>query len=265
LSAAPRITVVTVCRNALELLRPTVESVLAQGVPGVEYWVVDGASSDGTPAYLASLASRGVRYVSERDRGIADAMNKGALLASGDWVAHLHAGDAYLPGALGLVTEAVGHADADVLCGAIWKEEERGRALYRPDPRHLTLDMTVHHPATWTRREVFERLGGFDERYPNAMDYDFFLRAHAAGARFAVIPAPLAVMIGGGQSERSLWTTLRETHAIRRRVLARGFGRSPAHLAFLLARGWLRRLLQRIGLGSVVAWVRRRAALAPKE
>ena len=143
-------------------------------------------------------------------------------------------------------------------------EEERGRTLYRPEPRNLPLDMTVHHPATWTRREVFERLGGFDERYPNAMDYDFFLRAHVSGARFGVVMDPLATMAGGGQSERSLWITLRETHAIRRRALPRGFGRSPAHLAWLLARGWLRRLLQRAGLGSVVAWVRRRSALAPK-
>lgn len=262
--SAPRITVITVCRNALDLLRPTLESVLAQGDPGLEYWVVDGASTDGTPEYLASLASRGVRYVSERDRGIADAMNKGVLLASGAWLAHLHAGDLYLPGALERVMEATDRADAEVLCGSIWKEEERGRTLYRPEPKNLPLDMTVHHPATWTRREVFERLGGFDERYPNAMDYDFFLRAHASGARFAVIPEPLALMAGGGQSERSLWITLRETHAIRRRALDRGFSRSPLYLGWLFTRGWTRRLLQRAGLGAVVAWVRRRSALAPK-
>lgn len=260
----PRITVITVCRNALGILRPTVESVVSQGYPGLEYWIVDGASTDGTPEYLASLAPRGVRYVSERDRGIADAMNKGVLLASGEWIAHLHAGDTYLPGALVRVAEEASRGEADVLCGSIWKEEERGRTLYRPEPRNLPLDMTVHHPATWTRREVFERLGGFDERYPNAMDYDFFLRAHVSGARFGVVMDPLATMAGGGQSERSLWITLRETHAIRRRALPRGFGRSPAHLAWLLARGWLRRLLQRAGLGSVVAWVRRRSALAPK-
>src|SRR5205085_3904092 len=83
----PLITVVTVCRNALALLRPTVESVLEQRTPAVEYWIVDGASTDGTREYLDTLAAHGVRTISEPDRGIADAMNKGARLATGRWVA----------------------------------------------------------------------------------------------------------------------------------------------------------------------------------
>jgi glycosyltransferase involved in cell wall biosynthesis len=259
----PTLAVITVCRNALALLRPTVESVLAQEGADFEYWVLDGASTDGTPAYLESLAPRGVRFVSEPDRGIADAMNKGARLSKGEWIAHLHAGDAYLPGALHAVSEAAA-SDADVICGAIWKEEERGPTLYHADPRHLPLDMTIHHPAAWIRRAWFERLGGFDARYPNAMDYDLFLRAHEAGARFIALDRPLASMAKGGQSERSLRVTLRETHAIRRRVLARGVGRSPLHLGWLLVRASARRGLQRAGLGGLVAWFRRRFALARK-
>ncbi|HEY7728856.1 MAG TPA: glycosyltransferase family 2 protein [Candidatus Eisenbacteria bacterium] len=262
--AFPTITVITVCRNALPLLPSTVESVLAQEYPALTYWIVDGASTDGTPSYLSSLARLGVRSLSEPDRGIADAMNKGVRLSSGEWIAHLHAGDSYLPGTLAAVAEAARAGDADVLCGGVWKEEERGRTLYHPEPRRLPLDMTIHHAATWTRRGIFERLGGFDSRYPNAMDYEFFLRARATGARFAVIPRPLASMAKGGQSERSLWVTMSETHAIRRRVLARGLGRSPAYLAWVLLRGWARRGLQRAGLGGFVAWFRRRFALARK-
>jgi len=260
----PTIAVVTVCRNALALLRPTVESVLGQGYPALEYWIVDGASTDGTPGYLRSLEGRGVRFVSEPDAGIADAMNKGGRLSRGEWIAHLHSGDVYLPGALETVAAAAAGSEADVLCGSIWKDEERGPTLYRADPRHLPLDMTVHHAATWTRRATFEKLGGFDGRYPNAMDYDFFLRAHAAGARFLVLDRPLASMAKGGQSERSLRITMRETHAIRRRVLPRGIGRSPLYLAWVLAHGSTRRALQRAGLGGLVAWFRRRFALARK-
>jgi glycosyltransferase involved in cell wall biosynthesis len=257
------ITVVTVCRNALHLLRPTVESVLEQRTPAVEYWIVDGGSTDGTRDYLASLSASGVRWVSEPDRGIADAMNKGVGLATGRWVAHLHAGDRYLPGALQAV---LGHAEraADVLCGSILKDEERGEARYRPEPSRLRMDMTVHHPATFTRREVFAEIGGFDERYPNAMDYDFFLRAFARGKRFEVIPETLARMASGGQSERSLWKTYRETHLIRARVLEGGWERSYAYFLLLVARGSARRALQRAGLGGLVGWVRRRFAMAPK-
>ncbi len=260
----PTITVVTICRNALPLLRPTVESVLAQKSPTVEYWIVDGGSTDGTREYLAALSSRGVRTLSEPDRGIADAMNKGVRLSTGRWVAHLHAGDRYLPGALGAVV-ARSSGGADVLCGSILKQEERGETRYRAQPSGLRMDMTIHHPAAFTRREVFEEVGGFDERYPNAMDYDFFLRALVMGKRFEAIPETIAAMASGGQSERSLWATYRETHEIRKRALASGWERSYAFFLFLVARGTARRLLQRMGLGGLVAWLRRRFALAPKD
>ena len=259
----PILTVVTVCRNALALLRPTVESVLEQRTPAIEYWIVDGASEDGTRDYLAGLSARGVRWVSEPDRGIADAMNKGARLATGRWVAHLHAGDRYLPGALHGFLASAG-SPADVLCGSILKDEERGETRYRPEPARLRWDMTIHHPATFTRREVFEEIGGFDERYPNAMDYDFFLRAFARGKRFEILPETVARMASGGQSERSLWKTYRETQSIRSRVLTSGWERSNAYFLYLVTRGTVRRLLQRGGLGGLVSWFRGRFALSPK-
>ncbi|HYQ95445.1 MAG TPA: glycosyltransferase family 2 protein, partial [Candidatus Eisenbacteria bacterium] len=226
--------------------------------------IVDGGSTDGTREFLAALSRRGVRTVSEPDRGIADAMNKGVRLSAGSWIAHLHAGDTYLPGALDHVLPRT-RGGADVLCGSIVKPEERGETLYHPNPSRLRMDMTIHHPAVFTRREVFEEIGGFDERYPNAMDYDFFLRAFVRGKRFDVVPATLARMASGGRSERSIWVTYRETHVIRSRVLKRGWEGSNAFFLFLVARGTARRLLQRVGLGGLVGWLRRRFAMSPKD
>lgn len=260
----PTITVVTICRNTLADLRPTVESVLAQDYPGLEYWVVDGASTDGTPEWLAALGARGVRFVSEADRGISDAMNKGARLATGELLAHLHTGDRYLPGALLAVARAYRRSPADVLCGWMRKCEGVDEVVYRSAPARLEYDMTIHHPATIVRREAFLRAGGFDPRYRNAMDYDLFLRMKVAGARFAEVPEVIATVAGGGQSDRSLWRTLRETHEVRRRVLRGGWQRSGLYLCGLWLRGLARRTLQRAGLGGLVAWIRRRAALVPK-
>ncbi len=257
MSASPSITVVTVCRNVLPALRRTVESVLAQGYPGLEYWIVDGASTDGTPTWLGTLGSLGVRWVSEPDRGIADAMNKGARLATGEWIAHLHADDEYLPGALEAVAACIS-PDVDVLCGWLVKREAVGETVYQCAPDRLEAEMTVNHPATFVRRALFERHGGFDPGYPNAMDYEFFLRLHRAGARFAVIPRPLARMAHGGQSERDVTRTLTECREIRRRHSPSAWHRSEAFHRWLVARHAAREGLQRAGLGALVAWYRRR-------
>jgi len=261
---APLLTVVTICRNVLPALRRTVDSVLPQLTPEVEYWVVDGASTDGTPAWIAELAARGVRTISEPDRGISDAMNKGIRLATGDWVAHLHADDEYLPGAIAAVLEAIRAGGADVLCGHIVKREERGEVLCRTAPERLAIEMAVPHPAVFARRELWEKLGGFDASLRNAMDYDLFLRARAAGARFRVIDRPLAVVAWGGQSERSLWKTLAEAHEIRRRHVASGWSRSTAFLWFLYAKGRARMAMQAAGLDGLVAWYRRNLSIPRK-
>jgi glycosyltransferase involved in cell wall biosynthesis len=264
LNAPPRISVVTICRNVLPALRRTVASVQAQHYPALEYWIVDAASTDGTAGYLAQLEAQGVRVLSEPDRGISDAMNKGIRLATGEWIAHLHADDTYLPGTLEAVARAAEAGGADVLCGHILKREPTGGVLCRTAPERLAIEMSVPHPAVFARRELWERLGGFDPALRNAMDYDLFLRARAAGARFRVIDRPLAVVAWGGQSERSLWKTLRETHDLRRRHLRSGASRSWLFLVFLFVKGKVRVALQSAGLAGLVAWYRRNLSIPRK-
>jgi len=265
LSERPRLSVVTICRNARAALARTADSVLPQLRPEVEYLVVDGASTDGTTEDLAGLSARGVRTLSEPDRGISDAMNKGVRLARGEWVAHLHAGDTYLPDAVECILREIAAGDADVLSGWILWEEAGRETLCRTDPSGLEWDMTINHPGAIVRRDLFERVGGFDSELRNAMDYDFFLRAALAGARFRVIERPLTRFAGGGQSESSLWKTLVETHRIRRRWLKSGMSRSPAYLIALYLKGSIRIALQRIGLRGVVASYRRRFSWPPKD
>jgi len=264
MNAAPRHSVITICRNALPALIRTVESVLPQLTPAVEYLVVDGGSTDGTTDYLRTLEPRGVRWVSEPDRGISDAMNKGVRLTRGAWIAHLHADDTYLPGAVAHLLAEIDADNADVLCGWIVKAEPEGDVICRSDPEMMERDMGVNHPATLVRRDWFERLQGFDIALRNAMDYDFFLRAKLAGARFRIVPLAITRFAAGGQSERSLWNTLRETHDIRRRHLRRGWTRSRAYLVALWIKGSIRIALQRAGMTRIVDAYRRRFAWPPK-
>ena len=263
--AEPMLTVVTVCRNARAELERTVASVLESGFENFDYQIIDGASSDGTLDYLRSLTHPAVQFVSEPDGGIAEAMNKGIALAKGTWIMHLHAGDRLLPGALAGAMALTGTDDVDVLCSAIVKHERYGVVRYDAAPDRLASESSLPHPGVIARTDVWRELGGFDASYRNAMDYDLFLRARLAGKRFRVISEPLAVMAWGGQSEQSLWRTLRETHKIRRTLLVSGFARTPAFFALLFVRGTLRAQLQKLGLHGLVAFYRRHFAAQKKE
>jgi glycosyltransferase involved in cell wall biosynthesis len=180
--------IVTPCLNAEATLADTLASVRAQGVEGLEHVVVDGGSTDGTLDILRA-AEGPVLFVSEPDRGLSDAMNKGIALAENDVVGWLNADDVYLPGALARVQEAFA-ARPDALwatgrCLIIdgeGHEIRRGVTRYKDTllrnwsfPLFLTQNF-VSSPATFVRREAFDLVGGFDERFRYSMDYDVWLR-----------------------------------------------------------------------------------------
>lgn len=110
----PQVTIVTICRNAADEIAATMASVLEQSYDDFEYVVVDGCSNDGTLERIKSLATARTRWISERDTGIYDAMNKGARMAKGDWILFMNAGDRfYSPHSLSeLLREPITELDA---------------------------------------------------------------------------------------------------------------------------------------------------------
>ena len=183
----PAITVVTPCLNAAATLPEALASVRAQGYPRLEHVVVDGGSTDGTLDILRG--AEGVRWISEPDRGLSHAMNKGVGMAQGEVIGWLNADDHYLPGALRAVGEALArHPDALWLTGRCRIIDGDGREIRRwvtayknaflrrySLPLYLTQNF-ISAPATFLRREAFEAAGLFDERYRISMDYDLYLR-----------------------------------------------------------------------------------------
>ncbi len=195
--------VVTPCLNAEATIAETLASVRAQAVDGVEHVVVDGGSTDGTLDILRARGD-GVRFVSEPDRGLSDAMNKGIAMARNDVVGWLNADDVYLPGALERVRGAF-----DARPDALWatgrcliidgegNEIRRGITRYKDlllrnwsFPLFLTQNF-VSSPATFVRREAFDVVGGFEERFRYSMDYDVWLKLGRRSAPI-VIDEPLA-------------------------------------------------------------------------
>jgi GT2 family glycosyltransferase len=196
--------IVTPCLNAEATLADTLRSVREQDYEAVEHVVVDGGSTDGTVAILEAAGGGAVRFVSEPDRGLSDAMNKGIAMARNDVVGWLNADDVYLPGALQRVAAAFERrpdalwATGRCLIIGAGGEPIRPRITRYKDvllrrwsfPLFLTQNF-VSSPATFVRREALHLVGGFDERFRYSMDYDVWLKLGRRSAPI-VIDEPLA-------------------------------------------------------------------------
>lgn len=188
MNGLPKITVITPSFNQVEFIEQTIESVLDQAYPNLEYIVMDGGSTDGTIKVLERYTGR-LRWTSERDRGQSHAINKGLRMATGDVVAFLNSDDTYEPEALIKVgTFFAEHPTATWLTGRCRIIDDTSTEVRRAITHYknlwlrlnsyrilLVLDY-VSQPATFWRREVIETVGLFDETLHYAMDYDYSLR-----------------------------------------------------------------------------------------
>lgn len=248
----PKVSIVTIVRNGAETMPRTLDSVLSQDFQGTEYIIVDGGSTDGTLDLLRANQSRVGLWISEPDRGISDAFNKGIALSRGEVIGLLNSDDWYEPDAVRVVMERMQQSGADIACGRLqYWDGERQTYLASSDPAHLERGMTVGHPTVFVRRECYQRFGLFRLDFRLAMDYEWLLRAKAAGARFVVADRCLANMQGGGVGDRR-WRDSQREVARARALHVRGAGNAFAIHTFVARRlflGSVRRLLDVAGLG----------------
>jgi len=186
----PLVSIVTPVLNRARTILGTLESVAAQTYPYLEHIVVDGGSTDGTLEILEGFAHLfPYRFVSGHDGGMYEAIGKGFAMARGEVLAYLNSDDRYLPWS---VASSVGALDrADVVfgdLGVVIEREPRAAfqvQFYPPfDLRYYTWVTTLGQPTVFWRREVTERIGGFDTSYRLLGDCEYWLRAAVAGARF---------------------------------------------------------------------------------
>lgn len=219
-----KVSVVTVCRDAGSLLLPTLKSIARQREVDIESVIVDGASTDGSVGVIKDFAAGSafpVRWVSEPDRGVYEALNKGIRMATGDVVGLLHAGDRFTDaGVLRLVSEAFSDASIDYLYGDVrFVDSSTGCRTreYRADrfmPRLLLNGFAPPHPSLYMTRELFDRVGPYREDYTVAADFEYFVRLMLGGsAKGCYLPAMMVDMEPGGLSSRlinRLWTNNKE-------------------------------------------------------
>ena len=233
ISVQPLLSIITVCLNSKATIERTIQSVLAQKQPGIEYIVIDGGSSDGTQEVVNSYGEAVDIFVSEPDQGIADGFNKGIVLSHGLFVGLVNSDDWLLPGSLQKVLDfflsnpdsQVVHGDLLLYSGDLLVKQvtPAGRWWY---PWRLVL---FNHPATFVRRAVYDTYGLFSLEYRIAMDVDIFLRWFKSGVRIDYMPEPLVAMHYGGLSDRQPFDGYREA---KRAFIENGFPPLPANLLF---------------------------------
>ena len=215
-----KITIITITLNAERYLEQTIASVVNQTYSNREYIIVDGGSTDGTLDIIKKYESEIDNWISEPDNGIADAMNKGIDLATGDYILFLHSDDYLINSSvLERASEYLGDR-FDIFFFQVLHDihGQNQVSSNRPLGWLTNFKMGSCHQGQLCSRKLFQRIGKFDTSFKIDMDYDLILRAYRAGASCNSVNMPLAVMRLIGISSRTDWKSLRERFDEERRV-----------------------------------------------
>jgi len=175
-----KITVATVCFNSVDGIRKTIESVVMQTYKEIEYIIVDGASTDGTLDIIKEYSDYNIKFVSERDRGLYDAMNKAADCAQGEYILYMNSGDIFADNSV--VERIIPHLadEPDMLYGSVIRTKAAGDMVERYHGRNIEMKLLLQgkmmcHQSMFTKTEIMQRYR-FNLEYSITADYDFVMR-----------------------------------------------------------------------------------------
>jgi glycosyltransferase len=204
-----KISIITATYNSLKHLPASLQSISSQSYPNIEWIVVDGNSTDGTKEFIEANSSKITNWVSEADKGIYDALNKGIGMASGDIIGFLHSDDFFSsPIILEEIANQFKNIDTDAVYGDLeyvsstdsskivryWKS----KAFH---PKLLKQGWMPAHPSLFLKKEVYTKHGLFDLNFKIAADYDFMLRIlKDESLAFSYLPQVITNMRVGGAS-----------------------------------------------------------------
>jgi glycosyltransferase involved in cell wall biosynthesis len=240
-SSTLKISIITVVLNNRAHIGECIQSVSSQTFADIEHIVIDGGSTDGTADIIKNCGNKISRWVSEPDRGIYDAMNKGLAMASGEVIGFLNADDVYAAAdVLGVMAAAMGDPDIDACYSDLVYVDRhdfnkvvrywRSRPL---EPGLFQGGWVPAHPTFFVRKKIYDQYGGFDLQYKLAADFELmarFLEFHKIRAVY--IPRILVKMRAGGATNRSIANIVKQNFEIVRACRKNGIGISL--LSFLM-------------------------------
>jgi glycosyltransferase involved in cell wall biosynthesis len=245
-----KVSLVTPCRNAERYIEQTINSVLAQQDVEREYFIQDGASTDGTVDIIRRHESKLAGWISEKDNGQPDALNRAFARCTGEITGFLNADDVLLPNALASVVRAFAeYPEVDIVYGEVEWIDAEGKVLGGHAGQISSLEEVLNvydvwwakrqwvQPEVFFRRSFKERIGAFDSSYDLVFDYDYWVRCFRAGARVHRIPVKLVQFrLHPDQKSTQAEKAAREIRAIVSRELNDGVKVSPQFRRRLEAR-----------------------------
>ena len=227
------VSIITVVLNDRAGFVKTAQSVVEQDYSRLQWIVIDGGSIDGTSAEIANYKNRISLWVSEPDRGLYDAMNKGLHMATGDWVIFMNAGDTFAG------ADAVSRVFANDLTGygVVYGDVVAGYSTAQVlkkagKPEELVKGMIFCHQAAFVRTSL-AREQGFDLQYPLGADFNMMFGLFSAGCRFKQVNFPVAVIDVSGLSNRKMVQSAREHFVIARKYRKLNFAERMHHHGFI--------------------------------
>jgi len=214
----PKFSVVTPTFNQGQFIEKTIDSVLSQGYPNLEYIIIDGGSQDNTVDIIKKYERHLAYWVSEKDRGQSHAINKGMARATGEYLTWLNSDDWYTPGALQTFCDVSRqHPDAGMIVGAGRVVDQTGNVVYYKEPTDpITLETLFGwfsggffvQPSSMFTREAWARCGPLDEEQHLAMDLDLWLKIARDGFRFLPIKALMSEMLSHSNAKTTAFDSL---------------------------------------------------------
>jgi glycosyltransferase involved in cell wall biosynthesis len=250
-----KVSIVTISFNQVNYLGRTIQSVLNQDYPNIEYIVVDPGSTDGSRELIKSYESRIARIIFEKDTGPAEGLNKGFAVATGEIFGFLNSDDILYPGAVSRVAQLFeAHPDCDIAMGDGYKIDGRGHRIGHYKARDFSVRRYFYGGARWLqqstffRADIYRKSPGFNLENRTCWDGEFFVNLAKDGARIRYIRADLAAfriheasISGSGRTNQQYQ---KDSRRIFRQVLGHEWGVTDKALAFAYrAEGFLKNRL----------------------
>jgi glycosyltransferase involved in cell wall biosynthesis len=220
-----KISLITVSFNSESTIRDTIDSVLTQDHPDIEYIIIDGKSKDNTTEIIKSYGGKISKWISEPDKGIYDGMNKGLTMATGEVVGMLNSDDFYFDDTIiSQVAKAFSDDEVDAVFGNLvfvdpknLKKPIRSYSSKRWHPGKFARGFMPAHPTFFVRRKYYEKFGLFKTDYKIASDYEMLIRLlYVNKLNYKYLPITMVVMRKGGVSSSGIKSNIVLNNEIKR-------------------------------------------------